>query len=49
MQISFSRKTKIFRLDTQNSTYAMMIGHGGELRHLLAGSCHALFRRLHCR
>jgi len=38
MQISFSRKTKIFRLDTQNSTYAMMIGHGGELRHLYYGA-----------
>ena len=38
MQISFSKKTKTFRLDTRNSTYAMMIGPGGELRHLYYGA-----------
>lgn len=38
MQISFSKKTRTFRLDTENSTYAMMIGPSGELRHLYYGA-----------
>lgn len=38
MQISFSKKSGTFRLDTKNSTYAMMIGPGGELRHLYYGA-----------
>lgn len=38
MQISFSKKNKTFRLDTENVSYAMMIGPAGELRHLYYGA-----------
>ncbi len=37
MQISFSSGEKIFRLDTDRITYAMMVGSAGELRHIYYG------------
>lgn len=38
MQISFNKKNRTFRLDTENVSYAMMIGPSGELRHLYYGA-----------
>ena len=37
MQIQFFRKMKLFRLDTENTSYLFRIGPAGELRHIWFG------------
>lgn len=37
MQIHFCKKRKLFRLETENSSYLFRIGPGGELRHIWYG------------
>ena len=37
MPISYNPETRIFKLDTENSTYALQINQGGYLVHLYYG------------